>query len=75
MDLIQAGRLIKETFTQAYDKDRFRAFVVNLLNHINEDKKVSMAVPDAFAAHVKVVNALRLIPPHRVNSWIFSSSI
>lgn len=53
MNPAQARQLIKDTFTQAFDKTRFRTFAINLLNHVDEDKKISMAVPDAFAAHVK----------------------
>ncbi len=49
----QASQLIKDTFTQAFDKAHFRNFAINLLNHVDEDKKISMAVPDAFSAHVK----------------------
>lgn len=29
----EARKLIKDTFTHAFDKGRFRAFAINLLNH------------------------------------------
>lgn len=53
MDKQQAMNMIKETFPQTFDKGRFRLFVVNLLNRIDESKAQSMAVPDAFASHVR----------------------
>ena len=53
MNKKQASELIKTTFSQAFDKASFRSFVINLLNNMDEDKKIAMAVPDAFAAHVK----------------------
>ena len=49
----QARQLIKDTFTQPFDRDRFGKFAANLLNHVDGEKKGAMAVPDAFAAHVK----------------------
>src|SRR5437879_4198497 len=50
----QARELIKQTFTQAFDKNRFIEFARNLLNQIREDDKAAtMAVPDAFAPHVR----------------------
>ncbi|MBU4291836.1 MAG: N-6 DNA methylase [Verrucomicrobia bacterium] len=53
MNSAQARQLIKDTFSQTFDKALFRAFALNLLNHVDEDKQGSMAVPDAFATHVK----------------------
>lgn len=53
MNHTQARQLIEGTFTQAFDKAQFREFAINLLNHVDEDKKCPMAVPDAFGAHVK----------------------
>ena len=53
MDSPQARFLIRETFTQSFDKGRFQNFIRNLLNHIDESKAAPMAVPDAFAAHVR----------------------
>jgi len=49
----QARQLIKDTFTQPFDRDQFGKFAVELLNHVDGEKKGLMAVPDAFAAHVK----------------------
>ncbi len=53
MNKQQAAQLIKDTFTRPFDRDRFRRFAINLLNRMDESKKTSMQVPDAFAAHVK----------------------
>jgi type I restriction-modification system DNA methylase subunit len=53
MDSSQARSLIRETFTQPFDKGRFQHFIQNLLNHIDESKAAPMAVPDAFSAHVR----------------------
>jgi len=53
MNPAQARQLIKETFTRPFDRDRFRLFAINVLNRMDESKKGSMQVPDAFAAHVK----------------------
>ena len=52
----QARSLIQQTFTQAFDKARFRNFAVNLLNHIDESKASawnSQYVKDAFKDHVQ----------------------
>jgi hypothetical protein len=38
MDRIQANTVVKQTFTQAFDKARFRVFINNLLNHLDETK-------------------------------------
>ena len=38
MNPTQARQLIKDTFSQTFDKARFRAFALNLLNHVDEDK-------------------------------------
>ena len=35
MDSAQSRSLIRETFTQPFDKGRFRYFAINLLNHID----------------------------------------
>jgi len=55
MNPVQARQLIKETFTQAFDKVRFRTFAINLLNHVNEGKTFERDNPylkEAFRAHV-----------------------
>ena len=49
----QARALVAETFPKAFDKIRFHHFVKELLNGFNEDKSAPMAVPDAFAPHVR----------------------
>src|SRR5262245_57654859 len=53
MELTQARTLIEDTFKKAFEKSRFQNFVRNLLNHLDESKAAPMAVPDAFAAHVR----------------------
>jgi hypothetical protein len=55
MNRAEARSLIVQTFTQAFDKGRFGAFVVNVLNHIDESKASawnSQYVEDAFKEHV-----------------------
>ncbi|MDQ6630985.1 MAG: hypothetical protein M3Y82_04405, partial [Verrucomicrobiota bacterium] len=49
----QARDLVAETFPKAFDKVRFHQFAKELLNGFNEDKSAPMAVPDAFAPHVR----------------------
>ena len=39
MDKKQAQNIVKETFENAFDEERFRHFVRNLLNHIEEEDK------------------------------------
>src|SRR5947199_6094847 len=58
MDSAQARSLIRETFTQPFEKGRFQHFIRNLLNHIDESKAAPMAVPDAFAPHVRSCSRL-----------------
>ena len=55
MNPAQARQLIKETFTQAFDKTQFRNFVINLLNRMDESKASAWSkqyVKDAFKDHV-----------------------
>jgi type I restriction-modification system DNA methylase subunit len=55
MNREQASSLIKQTFTQSFDKSRFRNFVLNVLNRIDEAKAQrwnNQYVKDAFKAHV-----------------------
>jgi type I restriction-modification system DNA methylase subunit len=55
MNTQQARDLVKETFPQTFDKGRFRLFVVNLLNRIDESKAQawnSTYIKDAFKGHV-----------------------
>jgi type I restriction-modification system DNA methylase subunit len=55
MDKKQAVNLIRQTFTQSFDKARFRNFAVNLLNHIDESKafaRNTQYIKNAFDDHV-----------------------
>ncbi len=55
MNTQQARALISETFPQTFDKERFRYFAVNLLNHIDETKAQAWNtayIKDAFKPHV-----------------------
>jgi type I restriction-modification system DNA methylase subunit len=55
MTAAQARQLIKDSFTQAFDKARFRTFAINLLNHVDESKAFARHTPyikEAFRAHV-----------------------
>lgn len=38
MNRDQANALVSQIFTQAFDKNRFRNFTLNLVNHIDESK-------------------------------------
>ncbi len=49
----QARDLIKKTFPQSFDKNTFNEFISNLLNQFDTTKAASMAVPDAFAPHIR----------------------
>jgi len=54
MDKTTAQRLVRETFKAAFDKKRYRDFINELCNGIDESKAIpSLAVPDAFAPHIK----------------------
>ena len=51
----QARALVRDTFTQAFDRNRFLSFISNLLNHIDESKSLicnRQYVKDAFKPHV-----------------------
>ena len=52
MNRNQAYDLVRQTFTQAFDKSRFLNFSRNLLNRFDETKAAQMVVPEAFKAHV-----------------------
>ncbi|MBC8421155.1 MAG: Eco57I restriction-modification methylase domain-containing protein [Desulfobacterales bacterium] len=55
MNRDQAYSLIRQTFTQSFDKARFRNFAINLLNRMDESKASawnSQYVKDAFKVHV-----------------------
>ena len=54
MDKTTAQRRVRETFKAPFDKKRYRDFINELCNGIDESKAIpSMAVPDAFAPHIK----------------------
>ena len=55
MNREQVYTLVRQTFTQSFDKVRFRNFAINLLNRIDESKAAawnSQYVKDAFKDHV-----------------------
>ncbi|MDP8245155.1 MAG: hypothetical protein P9L94_13810 [Candidatus Hinthialibacter antarcticus] len=55
MDKTQARQLVTETFTQSFDKGRFRHFILNILNQIDENKKTAVNkqhIKKAFRDHV-----------------------
>lgn len=55
MNRSQARALVTQTFTNSFEKTRFRNFVVNVLNHLDESKAQqwnSTYVKDAFKGHV-----------------------
>ncbi len=56
MDRTQANNLVKQTFTQAFDKGRFRLLALNLLNRLDESKASAWnitRIKDAFKPHVR----------------------
>ena len=56
MNRDQAYALIRQTFTQSFDKVRFQNFTVNLLKQIDEAKAFSFHgqyIPDAYKEHVR----------------------
>ena len=58
MNTEQARDLVKATFPQAYDKVRFHQFTRELLNGFDETKAARMAIPDAYAPHVRSCSRL-----------------
>jgi type I restriction-modification system DNA methylase subunit len=55
MNRAEVRSLVAQTFTQAFDRDRFGTFAVNVLNHIDESKSSawnSKYIKDAFKEHV-----------------------
>lgn len=55
MDKIQAQNLVKETFENSFDENRFRYFIVNLLNHFdekNERPHCGQYIPEEFRSRV-----------------------
>lgn len=62
MNREQAFSLVKQTFTQAFDKNRFSVFSKNLLNHIDESKAEAwnkQYIKEAFRNHVQRYERLR----------------
>ena len=49
----QARTLVSETFPKPFDKGRFHHFVKELLHDFNPAEHPNMAVPDAYAPHVR----------------------
>ncbi len=49
----QARNFVSETLTRSFDRGRFHHFAKELLNDFDESKAAPMAVPDAFAPHVR----------------------
>ena len=55
MNRDQAYALVRQTFTQSFDKARFRNFAINLVNRMDESKASawnSQYVKDAFKDQV-----------------------
>ena len=53
MNRKQAYRLVQETFPQTFDKARFRNFIINLLNRVDESKAFARGnIKNAFKNHV-----------------------
>ena len=55
MNRDQARAFVTQMFTHSFDKDRFRNFTINLLNHFDESKafaRNSQYIKDAFKEHV-----------------------
>jgi type I restriction-modification system DNA methylase subunit len=54
VDKTTAQRRVRETLKAPFDKKRYRDFINEICNGIDESKVIpSMAVPDAFAPHIK----------------------
>ena len=53
MDKITAQRLVHDTFKAPFDQKRYRRFISEICNGFDGSKAQTMAVPDAFAAHIK----------------------
>jgi len=56
MNRQEAVRLIKETFNNPFDEDRFRLFAKNLFNEMDEAKAFAyhgQYIPDAFKGHIR----------------------
>ena len=56
MHVEEAKRLIRETFQNNFDENRFRLFAKNLFNNLDESKAFSYQgqyIPDAYKDHVR----------------------
>ncbi len=56
MNRHQAREFVTQTFTQSFDRDRFRNFAMNLLNHLDETKafaRNTQYIKQAFRGHVR----------------------
>src|SRR4030042_1292708 len=56
MHVEEAKKLIRETFQNGFDEDRFRHFAKNLFNDLDESKAFAYQgqfIPDAYKDHVR----------------------
>lgn len=56
MDIQQAKTLIKECLTRPFEEKNFRRLVINLLNHVDESKALSVQgsyIKDAYKEHIR----------------------
>ena len=60
MDKQQARNLIKETFENPFDKDRFIGFIKNLLNHIEEATFTYQGqfIPEAYRQSIRTLERI-----------------
>lgn len=56
MDKKQAKQIIRETFEQPFDRNRFIPFIKNLLNNIEESSwtRQGQYIPDAYRPYISV---------------------
>lgn len=89
MDRQAAQALIENTFNYPFDEDRFRSFVINLLNDVDEGKAFSYLhgqyIKDSFKQHVKKYKRIGtytdpdgskvdVLVVHLVNPWALERS-
>jgi len=68
MDKSTTQLLVRETFKASFDKKRYRDFINQLCNGIDESEVIpSMAVPDAFAPHIKAASGSARLNYRKVN--------
>ena len=61
MNIEQSRSLVRELFQQKFDKSRFRTFMINLLNHVDESqarKWEQTSIKDAFKNRVRAYERL-----------------